>query len=91
MGQIADVIGMGMGNVDGLNSRLLREREFRSERSGVDGQPIIDQIAGQIMLRIRCAIRAQHLEPHSSSSPVAAGGLMSILAVEKVYVQRLAV
>ena len=88
MRQIASVIGMSVCNVDSLDSRLLRQRQLRGEGSGVNGQPIIDQIAGQIVFRIGCAIRAQHFEPHSS--PVAVGGLLCILAVEEVYVQRLA-
>ncbi len=88
MREIASVIGMRVGDIDSLNARLLCQRELGSERSGVNRQPIVDQIAGQIVFRIGCAIRAQHFEPHSS--PVAVGGLLSILAVEELYVQQFA-
>ena len=92
MRQIANVIGMGMRYVDRLNARLLGQRQFRGEGARVDGQPVINEIAGQIVFRIGSAIRAQHFEPHFLRlrlSPME--GLMSILAVERVYVQRLAV
>ena len=88
MRKVASVIGMRVRDIDGLYPRLLRQRQFGSERSGVHCQPIIDQIAGQIVFRIGCAIRAEHFEPHSS--PVAVGGLVSILAVEELYVQQFA-
>ena len=50
--QIAYVICMRMGDEDGLNPGLLRERQFGGEGSGVDCKPVVDQVARQVMFSI---------------------------------------
>jgi len=52
MRQIAYVICMGMGDEDGLNPGLLCERQFRGEGPGVDCEPVVDQVARQVMFSI---------------------------------------
>ena len=52
MRQIADVIGVGMGDENGLNAGLLGERKLRSEGPGVDCEPVVDQVARQVVFSI---------------------------------------
>jgi hypothetical protein len=90
MGQVADVIGVRMGDEDGLDAGLLREGELRGESAGVNREPVVDQVPGQIMFCIRRPIGAEHLQPHlpSFTTSAFALGTPAIVTVRHRVVQQ---
>jgi len=41
-----------MRDEDRLNTGLLRERQLRRQRAGIDPEPIVEEVAGKIVFRV---------------------------------------
>ena len=52
MRKVPDVVGMRMRDEDGLDPGLLSEREFGREGPGIDSEPVVDQVASQVMFSV---------------------------------------
>ena len=50
--EIADVVGVGMGDENGLDSSLLCEGKFGGQRAGIDRQPVVNEVPGEVVFRV---------------------------------------